>query len=156
MTTVFCTVDLRKKYLLKSDHHHFLEYNFQHAYTFPQIYITKFAAPNSKHLLDNFVSIPSRVLVLVAFSSHARILGESFPSCAFFFFFFKSGDQFARTNSSLEARDESTVSQQAETTVDKRSLSRGVCAAVSPLLLRWVKSICVFRYNPPPSLFCRI
>ena len=56
------------------------------------------------------------MLVVVAFSSLARILGEmfdhSFPACAFFFL---SGDWLAHINS--------TVAQRAETTVAGCSLT---------------------------------
>ena len=48
----------------------------------------------------------SGTLVVVAFSSHAMILGDghSFPACGFFFKYFFNGDQREHTDSSFYAR----------------------------------------------------
>ena len=46
------------------------------------------------------------------------------------------------------------MAQWAEATVDERSLTSCACldSIVSPLRLRWVKGVCVFRCNLPPAL----
>ena len=59
-------------------------------------------------------------------------------------------------------QDQSTVAQRTETIVAECSLTsclsadrfpHYVCGMVSPLRLRWVKGVCEFTYNLPPTLF---
>ena len=92
------------------------------------------------------------------------------PRLPFFFFSFFKVEVSSGAAISLLHRDQSTLAQQAETTVDEHSLTScmwarfpdrfpgpvpTVClnSMVSPLRLRWVKSVCVFRCNSPPVFF---
>ena len=92
-----------------------------------------------------------------------RKFDHSLPACTFFLFW--SGDYTVHANITLSCQDQSTVAQSAEMTVAKCSLTSCVWACfwisshtmpgtiiVSPLRLRWVKGVCVFRYNLPPAL----
>ena len=107
------------------------------------------------------------VLVMMAFSSLAKTLGEGLKSrCppADFFFFFRSEDQLMHTSFTCLDQDPSTVAQRAEMIVAACSLTSCVSSfpwhvstlcldsIVSPLRLRWVNGVCLFRYNPPPAL----
>ena len=112
----------------------------------------------------------SAVVVVVAFSSLARIPKSVLPliPCLcffFFFFFFWNGGQKTYTNSTLHAR----ISPQWLTKLKRLwpnvywqvacELVSGkvhtICldsGTVSPLRLDWVKGVCVFRCNLPSAL----
>ena len=117
------------------------------------------------------VGRPTPVLVVVAISSLARILGECStihsPPALFFSLFFFLMWRLARPHLFHSVyQDQSTVAQRAEMTVAKWSLT-GVWAHFqidsntmprqwhSPLWLHWVEGVCIFRCNLPPALLAK-
>ena len=89
---------------------------------------------------------------------------NSFPTCAFFFFKWRSAH--AHQIPFFGGQDQSTVAQQAETTVAKCFLTSCVWARlswqvltlclesiVSLLWLCWVRGVCMFRCSMLPAFF---
>ena len=111
-----------------------------------------------KTTTTNTAALTHMWFMCMAFSSHARIMGEcsvnqSPPALSFFFSFFKVEISWDGPNKFLWAKDQSTVAQQAEMTVDKCSLG------TTPIKLRENHSTCslechqyciVFLFPLPP------
>ena len=114
------------------------------------------------------LNIQNKVTTVVALSLLASVLGECstvHSPCAFFFFFFWSGYKLEHTNSTLFVRISpqwlselrrlwpsvpwQVACELVSWLVPTPCLDSGI---VSPLRLRWVKDVWVFRFNLPPAL----